>query len=180
MIKLPRSLVAPVAIAAMIVIADQFVKWFVVRKIGPGSDRHSMWLAGDWLGLSYAENTGVAFGLLRGHSSVVLVASSIGVLMLIGWYVYAHRHSLPILVAGGLIAGGAIGNTLDRIRLSYVRDFFAVGPWPSFNLADSAITIGVLFALFGSKREEQSSAGEHSASLAANTDRRRALLDTIE
>jgi signal peptidase II len=51
--------------------------------------------------------------------------------------------------ATGAIAGGAIGNLLDRVRLGYVVDFIAIGPWPNFNVADSAITMGALLLCWG-------------------------------
>jgi signal peptidase II len=141
--------------AAGIVLSDQIVKAVIVRQIGPGSATHERWLRDDWLGLSYAENSGVAFGMLQGHSTLLLAAATLAVLAAIGFYLYAHRRSAGVWFAGALIAGGAIGNVIDRIRLGYVRDFFSVGPWPQFNVADAAITIGVIIALFSTMKEEQ-------------------------
>jgi signal peptidase II len=53
------------------------------------------------------------------------------------------------IVATGAIAGGALGNLIDRIRLGYVVDFISVGSWPNFNVADSAVTIGALLLCWG-------------------------------
>jgi signal peptidase II len=54
----------------------------------------------------------------------------------------------------GLISGGALGNLLDRVRLGHVVDFLSLGPWPNFNIADSAITVGVLALIWGLTRRE--------------------------
>lgn len=175
-----RWVFLPLLIALLVVVSDQWIKWLVVRKIGPASERHSVWLFGDWLGLSYAQNSGIAFGLFRGRSNGLLIAGALLILVAIGAFVRSRRESVWMLLAGGLIAGGAIGNLLDRVRLGYVRDFFAVGPWPSFNIADSAITVGVLVALVGSLKEESSDAGDAAESLDVTPNNRRALLETIE
>ncbi len=175
-----RWVILPLSIALLTVAIDQLIKWLVVREIGPSSDRHSVWLFGDWLGLSYAQNNGIAFGLLQGRSNGLLIGSALLVLVAIGVFVRSRRESVTVLLAGGLIAGGAVGNLIDRVHLGYVRDFFAVGPWPSFNIADSAITLGVLIALVGSLREENSSAGDSAESLDVTSNNRRALLETTE
>jgi signal peptidase II len=64
-------------------------------------------------------------------------------------YLRQERPPLWHTVAIGVIAGGAVGNLIDRVRLGYVIDFLAVGPWPNFNVADSAITVGVLTLIWG-------------------------------
>jgi signal peptidase II len=138
--------ISAVLVAIGVVIADQLSKWGVMRVIGPDASRQERWIAGDWLGLAYGENSGIAFGLMRGSSPVVLTAAGTAGIAAIGWLIWTHRAIPLVQIAGGLIAGGAIGNLIDRVRFGHVRDFVAVGIWPSFNLADSAITAGAVIA----------------------------------
>jgi signal peptidase II len=147
--KFTISIISPVFLASVVVVLDQLTKWAAMRSVGPGAPQQERWIAGDWLGLAYGENSGVAFGLLRGNSTALLTCAVLLGLAAIGWLVWSYRANTFLLIAGGLIAGGAIGNLLDRIRFGHVRDFIAVGPWPSFNLADSAITIGAVIAMIG-------------------------------
>lgn len=141
-------------VVAAIVAVDQLVKWVIDREIGPGAKSSEHWLAGDWLGLSYGTNSGIAFGVLQGESTIALIAAALATLVVIGSFVWIHRASTSVSIAGAIIIGGATGNLVDRVRLGYVRDFFVVGPWPAFNVADSAITIGVFVALLGVLRTD--------------------------
>lgn len=139
----PLGAAAAVAIAAPVLALDQWTKALVQRGLGPGSNRSVAPLVGDWVLLEYAQNRGVAFGALGGLPAL---ASVLPVLILLGVVGYAlrRRFSGPWLAVGsGLVIGGALGNLLDRARFGYVIDFIAVGPWPNFNVADSAISIGV-------------------------------------
>jgi signal peptidase II len=174
-----RFVLLPASFALAVAIIDQAVKWAVVREVGPSAGRHERWLAGDWLGLSYAENSGVAFGLLQGRSTLLLSFAAAATMLVIGVVVWMHRASLPMLAAGGLIVGGAMGNLIDRIRLGHVRDFFAIGPWPPFNLADCAITIGVLLAAWGVLRIEGDSRTADGRNK-RHEQRRRSILDMNE
>lgn len=143
-----RALI-PLPIACLVVVVDALTKWAAVREVGPAAGHRSRWLIGDWLGLTYAENSGVAFGLLRGSSTGLLILAATATLLALAVFVWSNRDIILVLIAGGLIAGGALGNLLDRVRLGHVRDFIHIGPWPAFNIADSAITIGVLVAAWG-------------------------------
>lgn len=109
--------------------------------------------------LTYITNTGAAFGLLAGEQTLLRQAFFIAVAMaalLIMFFTYRHLHSQGRLFvhAIGMIAGGAIGNLLDRLRLGSVvdfLDFYLKGHhWPAFNVADSAITVGVGLFILGS------------------------------
>ena len=106
--------------------------------------------------LTYLTNTGAAFGLLAGDHGmwrqVFFIGVAVVALAAIG---FLYRKLRPVSVwygvALGLIAGGAIGNLIDRLRLGSVIDFLDVyvgaHHWPAFNLADSAITVGVAIFL---------------------------------
>lgn len=102
------------------------------------------------LSLGHTRNEGVAFGMLAGRPLLVytFVAASLAGLIVFYW-VHASRPYAWLPTA--LLMGGAIGNLVDRLSLGYVRDFIDPAHWPAFNLADLAITFGVigLFTLPG-------------------------------
>lgn len=98
-------------------------------------------------------NTGVSFGLFSEDSasrSWTLIAISFAVMIWLGWWLWRAQSGL-VAVALGMIIGGAIGNVIDRVRFGAVFDFLdfhAFGwHWPAFNVADSAIVLGVLLLL---------------------------------
>jgi signal peptidase II len=126
-------------LCAVIVAGDQAAKERIEADLVPGE-------AVDVLGplkLTLAHNTGVAFGL-AGGAGVGLVLVTLGALALIG-YLFSRKPERPWMwVAVGLLAGGALGNLVDRIRADAVTDYVDLGSWPPFNLADVAITSGVL------------------------------------
>ncbi len=137
---------------------DQLTKWIVVRELGRSSADHRLSVWDPYLALEYVENTGAAFGLLRGQGPYLLVLAVVVVTGLIAFLRWAV--ATPALAASiGLLIGGALGNALDRVRLGYVVDFVAVGIWPTFNLADSAITCGVLLFIWTTLRQEPLSRG---------------------
>ena len=93
--------------------------------------------------LTLAHNSGVAFGLAGGGESA-LVLVTVAALAFVG-YLFGRNPTRPgMWVAVGLIAGGALGNLLDRVRIDAVTDFIELPHWPPFNLADVAITVGVV------------------------------------
>jgi signal peptidase II len=143
------DVVALIGVAGSVLVADQFSKVLLLGFIGPGSGRHSLEVVRPWLELEYAENRGAAFGLFPDLGSLVTVAALAIVLGLLRQFAREHRPPWWQAVATGAIAGGALGNVIDRLRLGYVIDFIAVGPWPNFNIADSAITLGALLLCWG-------------------------------
>ena len=95
------------------------------------------------LGFTLAHNEGVAFGLASGGGAA-LVALTVVALIFVG-VLFARNPTRPWMwVAFGLLAGGAIGNLADRVRAGAVTDYVDVFSWPPFNLADVAITLGVV------------------------------------
>lgn len=145
----PSGAVSLAATAVAIVGVDQLSKSIIVDAIGPGRDTARIALGTGWAAIEYAENSGAAFGLFSNLTPVLAVVSAA---VLVGVLIHFFRTPNPTLlgaVSVGAIAGGALGNLLDRIRLGYVVDFVAIGPWPNFNVADSAITLGVLGLAWG-------------------------------
>lgn len=148
-----------IALPLGIIVLDQLLKVLMVMWIGPDADRHRVDVVGDALGFEYVENTGAAFGIMTSATSALAGLSLLiavgGIYML--WR--EHRRDRLATFAIGLVVGGALGNVIDRIYRGYVVDFVAVGSFPRFNLADSAITIGVfvlLAAMVRDSRRQQS------------------------
>ena len=132
------------AVAVAVIGVDQFAKVAVVETLGSGAGARRVDLVGSWLALHYVENTGAAFGLLREQGLALSLAALVVLGGVVAYYRRAGATSALAAASVGLLVGGAVGNLIDRARLGYVVDFVAVGPWPKFNVADSAITVGVL------------------------------------
>lgn len=130
------------------------------------------------LNLTYVQNDGVAFGQLRGAGTLHLVIAFIAVAAIVYFFYRAGRDGkgVPLLLTLGLALplGGAIGNSLDRIRLKVVVDFLQFGgvmEWfPVFNIADSAITIGAALLMIHSLRGEAPQPEPVPAPVAATPD----------
>jgi len=138
---------------------DVFSKIAVVRLLGPDSDRHEVQILSTLIQFNYAENSGIAFGLLRGNPVVVwtlVLLAMLGMMALV-WRTLASA-TWQIAVAIGLVAGGGLANLIDRFADGYVLDFISLWRWPSFNIADAFITIGVITLLVLIIRQERAEA----------------------
>ena len=104
----------------------------------------------DWpVRLHYVTNTGAAFGILKDQTGFLIVTTIIGLAAIYLYYRYSPFDHLVAPVAIGMMLGGAIGNLVDRLRLGRVTDFIDFPFWPSFNVADSSIVIGIAILLLG-------------------------------
>ena len=92
-------------------------------------------------------NRGIAFGLLEGAEVLVAVVTAVALLALVAFFV-RHRDRRLAWLPTGLLLGGALGNVIDRARGDGVTDFIKLPVWPAFNLADMAITFGVLALIY--------------------------------
>jgi signal peptidase II len=128
------------AVAGLVVAADQASKAAIVSGLEVG-ERVNLFAGVD---LERVTNSGVAFGLLSDASDGIVLAVTFAALALVmGWF--AADAARPHLWIGvGLLTGGALGNLADRVRDGAVTDFIDPPLWPAFNLADIAITAGVL------------------------------------
>jgi signal peptidase II len=138
------------ALAAVVLAADQIAKAAIEARLVPGEQVDVL----GPLGLTLSHNRGVAFGLADGAGAplIVLTMVALGVVA----YLFARNPTRPgMWVAAGLLAGGAIGNLVDRVRVGEVTDYVDLSPWPAFNLADVAITLGVLVLVFIYLREAE-------------------------
>jgi signal peptidase II len=146
-------------LAATIVVLDQFTKALVLAFFEP-------YQAVEWapfLSCVLVFNTGVSFGLFAGETALlrwVLIGVALAISGLLMSWLYNEKR-LGVASALGLILGGALGNVFDRIFRHAVVDFldFHIGEWhwPAFNLADSAITVGVMLYVFTSLRDQRRS-----------------------
>jgi len=129
-----------------IVLIDQLTKFLALRFL---SSQTPLSIVPKVLDFTLVKNPGVAFGLFSGFAPLLftLITCSLVFLFFIANRSH-HEASLSSRWALSLILGGAIGNWIDRLRFAAVIDFIDFRVWPVFNIADSAITIGVcLFAL---------------------------------
>jgi signal peptidase II len=144
--RAPARLAAPAIIAAIVIVLDQFAKALVLRA-WPVPQSGEKELLGQWLTLTYVRNDGIAFGLFQGIPQLFTITS----LVIVAGAIYFYLHHLPendrwLPIMLGLIVGGALGNVIDRLRFGYVVDFIKTlgGRFPVFNVADSAVVIGIL------------------------------------
>lgn len=131
------------ALMAVVVIVDQLTKQ-AVRSGIPMGEVHKFFIG---VQLVHVRNTGVAFSLFSGGGTLVLVFTLVALAVLAGYL--ARRPDRPWLwVPTGLLIGGALGNLIDRLVHGAVTDFIKLPFWPAFNVADIAITFGVLALLW--------------------------------
>ena len=177
--RLPFLLV----IAVIVLVADQASKYWAVKNLTHSFGDQSDWqrfmtaihpvpksgitiIGGMW-DFQYVENPGAAWGLLSRASEsfrvpFFLVVSLVASCLILYYYLKAPAHMWMRRWAFALVFGGAIGNFIDRIRLGYVIDFidwhWRDSHWPTFNVADAAISIGVALLLIESftMKEEKS------------------------
>ncbi|HEY9235558.1 MULTISPECIES: signal peptidase II [Phenylobacterium] len=149
---------AAYALAAFVIVADQISKYWILYVYDLPS-RFTTPIAGPF-SLTMVWNKGVSFGLFRAEVDLarwVLTIFSVGVAIALA--IWVRKVQRPLLGVGlGLVIGGAIGNAIDRVRFGAVVDFLdfqrlGFFPWV-FNVADSAITVGVVFLLLDSMRKE--------------------------
>jgi signal peptidase II len=155
------------SVALLVVASDQATKWAVIEWL-PLYDKVPL---NSFINLTHHQNTGAAFSFLAGAGGWqrwFFVVLAVVVSSIIAVWLYRIRRDGPLALMAGLslVLGGAVGNLIDRARLGYVTDFIQVkfagvpffDPFPSFNVADSAITVGAAFliidALFLSRGNE--------------------------
>jgi signal peptidase II len=130
-------------VLAGVLLLDQVTKRLVQSNIAEGE--HNGVFPG--VELVHVRNRGVAFGAFAGGGTIVAVIIGIALLALVAWFTRHARKDLAWLPTG-LLLGGAVGNIFDRVRDGAVTDFVKFPAWPAFNVADIAITFGVLSLLY--------------------------------
>ena len=139
------------ATAGIVVAIDQMLKALVVENLVLGQDEQ---LIGP-VDLTLVKNDGVAFGLADSGGAPVLLLGLVALGVMLAVFSYAADRP-GMWLAMGLLAGGALGNLADRVRIEAVIDYIDFPAWPAFNFADIAITVGVVLLALGLLREPKS------------------------
>jgi signal peptidase II len=146
--------------ALVVVVLDQLTKAVVVARLGL---HESVSVVDGLFALTYVRNTGAAFGILAGRMATLrvplLIAVSLAALVVLVWFLRGLPNDRRLVIAAcGAVLGGALGNLIDRAAYGEVIDFLDVyvgaWHWPAFNVADAAITLGVLVLCIDSLRGE--------------------------
>ena len=146
-------------LALLVAVADQLSKWWILQHFRPGEVLPVLPV----FNLVLTFNTGAAFSFLsdaggwqRGFFVGVTLVVAVG---LVVWLRRLHPGRKPLAAALALVLGGALGNLVDRVRFGRVTDFLDFHwqgwHWPAFNLADSAITLGVVLLILLTWRDKE-------------------------
>lgn len=144
-----RSWRLVVALCVLVAAADQAIKALVEATLETGEHV-------DVLGpiaLTLSHNSGIAFGLASG-GGVAVTAVALTAIAFLGLLLARNIERPGMWLAAGLVAGGALGNLIDRLSSGEVTDYVDILAWPAFNLADAAITIGVVLLALSYARHE--------------------------
>lgn len=138
------------SIVAFVVAADQLTKALIRANLAPGE----VFFDAGFFRIIHVQNTGAAFGIFAGHSLTIIIVPIIGIIVILGLIILMRRRwsfleSMWVQVGLAMVMGGTIGNNLiDRLRQGYVTDFFDVKIWPTFNLSDAAVTVGIVIIIY--------------------------------
>ena len=155
--------------AAVVVVLDQVTKVIVRASLGRGE----AWPEWDLpFRLRHVTNTGAAFGILEDQTAFLIVMAVIGLGAIYLYYRNPPFNHWTASVGIGLLLGGALGNLIDRVRLGRVTDFFDPDSFPAFNVADSAINIGIAvlvvgYLVWGSREQTSEPANQQTGEVAS-------------
>jgi signal peptidase II len=154
-VRVSRDWARALALIVAVVALDQATKALLEAQIDPGEHRDLV------LGFELVNvtNEGIAFGFLGDGGSLVLVVTLVALGLLLTWFALAAPRP-GLWIAVGLLVGGALGNLVDRVTDDGVTDFLDPPLWPAFNLADVAITAGVVVLILMAFAHERSQAAE--------------------
>jgi signal peptidase II len=156
-------------VSLAVIVLDQWTKWLVEVHLPHHSSQP---VIPGFFNLTHVRNTGVAFGLFAsdggGSGNWLLTLLGLGALVAVGLYFwYTPSRDRVLLAALALVVGGAIGNLIDRVSSGAVTDFLDVfvglHHWPSFNVADSAISVGIVLMAIDSFRPRPVPAGREES-----------------
>lgn len=128
------------SLASFVLVVDRLTKIAIVNNLQQGQ---SIKILPGVFHITFVLNNGMAFGLLKGWGAFFITLSMAVIVLIIVYTVRNKAMDVMLSVSLGLILGGATGNLIDRLLLSRVVDFLDFRIWPVFNIADSAITLGV-------------------------------------
>lgn len=151
--------VGMLAVASVAVVADQVTKHVIERTIPTGQIRDVI----PFVHLTHVSNTGIAFGFLPGRLGAVSALTILAVCWMLLHFARSGSRHVVFPVALGLLVGGSVSNLYDRVVFGRVTDFIQLPHWPTFNLADSFIVIGVALLLLGIARVDRATAPDAHA-----------------
>ena len=143
-----RSYGRAALLLAAVVVLDQVSKALVRNNVAVG-DENSVFLG---VNIVHVKNKGVAFGVLSGKP-IVMIIVIVALCGLLVWF-FLHSRRRYVWIPTGLLLGGAVGNIIDRVAFGEVTDWIKVPIWPAFNIADVAITTGVVALLWVLERRD--------------------------
>lgn len=133
-----------IIIMLFLIFMDQITKYFAFLKL---SAHDAIEIIRNFLYIELVKNNGAAWGMFSGNMIFFYVVTAIALVILLKLYRETKEEQTFLQIALAMIAGGAIGNLIDRVRFRYVRDFISVYifgyDFPVFNIADSVLVIGV-------------------------------------
>lgn len=139
-------------VALLVIALDQVSKTFIKANMTLGQSIPEE----GFFRITYSTNEGMVFGIFANQTFLITLTAIVGIAAIIVYSRYPIFNQVLVRVALGLMLGGAVGNLIDRIRLGEVIDFIDVGAWPVFNMADSAVVVGVVliiyYFLFGQRK----------------------------
>ena len=138
-----RTVLRTALVAVAVIFADQLTKAIVRAEISR-FEQVELILG---IKLVHTRNTGVAFSMLSGGGPIVVIVACIALAALLIFFI-THMQTRLIWLPVGMLLGGAAGNLIDRVRIGAVTDFVKIPHWPAFNVADIAVTFGVLILIF--------------------------------
>ncbi len=177
--KVYLSVILAVVILCFIILLDLLTKHFIIVELIPKVG-DSIDVIPGFINFVYVKNTGAAWGMLAGRPIFLIIISLIILGIYIWFYVlrvrkFKHKTSIVLGISAGLIAGGCIGNLVDRIAFGYVRDFinFQFFNFPVFNFADVALTFGIIlmmiyFLFIFSKEESKNKNNELKTNISSD------------
>jgi signal peptidase II len=130
------------ATALAVIALDRWTKQLATEWLLDSGVR-SVPMLSEYIRLTYVENRGAAFGVLQNQTAFFILVGLVVISVIVASYRYIPEPSWLLNMCLGLQMGGAVGNLIDRIQVGYVVDFIDLTFWPVFNIADSAICVGV-------------------------------------
>jgi len=129
------------SISSLVLIVDRLTKYLLLKNFSEGE---SVGLAPGIFHITLVLNSGAAFGIFKGRSVFFILSTALVIVLICLYIIRGGCKEMPVLVALGLILGGAAGNLIDRVMFGYVIDFLDFRIWPVFNIADASITVGAV------------------------------------
>ena len=138
------------AVATAAVVADQVTKHAIEQRLALEETHRVL----PFLSITHVRNSGIAFGIFPGRLGIVSILTAAAVVWMLVHFARSGSRHVLFPVALGLLVGGSVSNLADRVRDGHVTDFIHISHWPTFNLADSFIVIGVALLALGLIRVE--------------------------